>query len=360
MPGRNFHREADQAHSDDSDGNAGDYALLESKKTETAEKDFLIPRTEAKFQINSDGKHRILSMPQQFPRKFSDFNYTLCRSSQVKPEQPGNGLGNASLEQSKVKESVERGLKQTKESRTIYAREDSINSNADLTEDTSSGDKKEEESQAIKDEPYSPKKVSESSCEMFSISDAGDTSARLWDSREPKDDGSPKKFVGNNFKIKESFCAEKQLGKNLNYERLDAYYLECDEVEEGEMLFEDLLEVCTEVLLPSGWSCVVTSKGHTTTIVYLYMGMTKAGMPFTERQVFINSDMQLHCAVINREINPLIYNLIREGKHLKVQSLVDVEEIIDDFDQRTLCQGAYTVPLFFCFFFFFLRIYSER
>ena len=346
VPSRNFHREADKAHSDDSDGNRGDHAPFKLKKAETAEKDFLIPRTEAKLEINSDGKHRILSMPHQFPRKFGDFNYTLCRSSQVKTELPGNGLGNASLEQSKVKESVERSLKQTKENRTIYMKEDSINSNADLMEDTNSGDKKEEQSQAIKEEPYSPKKVSESSCEMFSISDAGDTSAQLWDSRTAKDDGSAKKFVGNNFKIKESFCAEKQLGKNLNYDRLDAYYPECDEIEEGEMLFEDLLEVCTEVLLPSGWSCVVTSKGHTTTIVYLFMGMTKAGMPFTERQVFINSDMQLHCAVINREINPLIYNLIREGKHLKVQSLVDVEEIIDEFDQRTLCQGVYNIDRF--------------
>ena len=343
MPSRNIHREADKARSDDSDGNR---SQLKLKKAETAEKDFLIPRTEANLGINSDGKHRILSMPHQFPRKFGDFNYTLCRSSQIKTEQPGNGLGGGSLEQTKVKESVERSSKQTKENRTMYVK-DSINTTADLMEDTNSGDKKEEQCRAIKEEPYSPKKVSESSCEMFSISDAGDASAQLWDSRKTEDDGSAKEFVGNNFKIKETFCAEKELGKNLNYDRLDVYYPECDEAEEGEMLFEDLLEVCTEVLLPSGWSCVVTSKGHTTTIVYLYMGMTKAGMPFTERQVFINSDMQLHCAVINREINPLIYNLIREGKHLKVQSLVDVEEIIDEFDQRTLCQGTYAVLVSF-------------
>lgn len=331
VPGRNFHQETNQARSDDSNGHAGDRAL-KLKKANAAEKDFLVPRTEAKFEVNSDGKHRILSMPH--PRKFGDFNYTLCRSSQVKTEQSGNGLG-AALEQSRESE---KGSKLAKENRTTYAREDSITVN--LMEDTGSGDRKEQ-SQGIKEEPYSPKKVSESSCEMFSISDAGDVSAQLWDSRKPRDDGSPK-FVG--FKIKESFCGEKPLGRSLNCDRLDAY---CPaENEEGEMLFEDLLEVCTEVLLPSGWSCVVTSKGHSTTIVYLYMGMTKAGMPFTERQVFINSDMQLHCAVINREINPLIYNLIREGKHLKVQSLVDVEEIIDEFDQRTLCQGVYNIDRF--------------
>ncbi|XP_017892177.2 uncharacterized protein LOC108632252 [Ceratina calcarata] len=126
-----------------------------------------------------------------------------------------------------------------------------------------------------------------------------------------------------------------------NYDRSneedDSTYNEDDA---NEMLFEDLLEVCAEISLPRGWSCLIASKGLSTTIVYLYMGLTTIGTPFTEKQVFIKRDMILHCTAVNREINPVIHNLIKQGKHLKVQNLTDIEELISEFHQRVICSGV--------------------
>ncbi|KAI4503632.1 hypothetical protein M0802_001035 [Mischocyttarus mexicanus] len=85
-----------------------------------------------------------------------------------------------------------------------------------------------------------------------------------------------------------------------------------DEIREQEILFEDLLEKCFEVVLPRGWSCNVISKEHATTIVYLNMAITKDSMPYLEKQVFVKADMILRCSVLNREIDPIIYNLIKE------------------------------------------------
>ncbi|XP_026826594.1 uncharacterized protein LOC105284593 isoform X1 [Ooceraea biroi] len=108
---------------------------------------------------------------------------------------------------------------------------------------------------------------------------------------------------------------------------------------ETNMLFEDFLEVCTELSIPHGWSCLITSKGHDTTVVYLYMNITKNGLPFVEKQIFIRSDMVLHYSVANTEIDPLVHNLIKERKHNKIRSLLDVEILIAEFDQRAVCQG---------------------
>ncbi|XP_029172167.1 LOW QUALITY PROTEIN: uncharacterized protein LOC114941353 [Nylanderia fulva] len=126
----------------------------------------------------------------------------------------------------------------------------------------------------------------------------------------------------------------------LNYDCLDIQDKEAfDEVDENELLFEDFLEVYTEVSIPRGWSSLVTSKGHAITVVYLCMGITIDGLPFVEKQVFIRSDMMLRCAAANKEIDPFIHNLVRERKHSKVRRLWDIEIFIDEFDQRDICQG---------------------
>ena len=107
------------------------------------------------------------------------------------------------------------------------------------------------------------------------------------------------------------------------------------------MLFEDLLEIYTEVILPKGWSSLMMSKGQWTTIVYFFMNISKSGMPFLEKQVFVKSDMVLHCSVGNTEIDAFMHNLIKENRNLNVHTLMDVEDIISEFDKRRVCEGNY-------------------
>ncbi|XP_011141551.1 uncharacterized protein LOC105184434 isoform X2 [Harpegnathos saltator] len=130
-----------------------------------------------------------------------------------------------------------------------------------------------------------------------------------------------------------------QVLATLNYDNLCIQNKIEYNVNKNEILFEDFLDVYTEVSVPRGWSCLVTSKGHSTTVVYLCMGITKNGLPFVEKQVFIRSDMILHCAAVNREIDPIVHNLLKEDKHIKIKSLLDIEELVDEFDRRIICQG---------------------
>lgn len=116
-----------------------------------------------------------------------------------------------------------------------------------------------------------------------------------------------------------------------------------DDVDKSEMLFEDFLEVCTEVSVPRGWSCLVTSKGYSTTVVYLYMSIMEDGLPFVEKQVFLKSDMILRCAVVNKEIDPVVYNLMKKDRHIKVRSFSDIEELVDEFNRQIVCQGKIIV-----------------
>lgn len=121
-----------------------------------------------------------------------------------------------------------------------------------------------------------------------------------------------------------------------------------NKINQNKILFEDFLEVYTEVTIPRGWSGLVTSKGHGTTVVYLCMNVTTNGLPFVEKQVFIKSDMILRYAVANREIDPLMYNLVTERKFTKVKNLIDIEMLIDEFNQRVVCQGnSINIYLFF-------------
>ncbi|XP_031834148.1 uncharacterized protein LOC116427670 isoform X2 [Nomia melanderi] len=336
VPGRNYHEENEeitQEHSDDSDGNYSPFKLRKTDALEEKEKDFVIPRAEEKLEINCYEKHRIIPLHYKYTREFHDHNYMPNVKSLVKEEtlenmsHTNNGLH---------KESVEKNFKQIKRNKTVHLNEDAGTFVMDVKTEPSFNDEEKSQHQTPKEDSHlnSSKKALESSSKVSNTSEEGDMLVQFWEHKiieeEPLD---------NNFKEKENLSIENQMSNNYN--QSDACCTTYNDNEENEMLFEDLLEICTEVLLPRGWSCLVTSTGHATTIVYMYMGMTKSGMPFTEKQVFIKSDMTLRCVAVNREINPLTHNLIREGKHLRVQNLLDIEELIDDFDQRMICQGIY-------------------
>ncbi|XP_072744396.1 uncharacterized protein [Anoplolepis gracilipes] len=153
---------------------------------------------------------------------------------------------------------------------------------------------------------------------------------------------SKEKSVENNLRMPDNLYVDNQELAILNYDCLNIQDKEMfNKISENEILFEDFLEVCTEISIPRGWSCLVTSKGYGTTVVYLCMGITKDGLPFVEKQVFVRSDMILHCSAANREIDPLVHNLVKEKKDSKVKNLLDIEIFIDEFDQRIICQGIH-------------------
>ncbi|XP_054009148.1 uncharacterized protein LOC128892637 [Hylaeus anthracinus] len=305
-------------------------------------RDHLKSKTE-KSQINCDENRKTTPRRELF-HKLDDYEYNSNRISFIKLEMPEND-SNASKthEESRVQECLEKNLKQTKQNKQVYEIEETILPHQVSTEDANFEIKKEVQAQTCKDHNYLSvsKKVLESASKVFDVSEEDR------DQRPAREDSNSKeKAVFNSFLEIEHLYAKRQIVKDVSYDQLNKCYSMYKDIEDIEILFEDLLEVCTELLLPPGWSCLVTSKGDVTTIVYLFMAMTKNGMPFTEKQVFIKSDMVLHCVAVNREINPLIHNLIREGKHLKVQNLLDVEELIDEFDQRTICQGIRNTRVF--------------
>lgn len=349
VPGRNYHLEESaqaQENSGESDNNIGKFNKVST--VEKKETDFLIPRTEEKLQISNNGNHKITSLHYQFSRDINDCIHNSKQNFLNKMELSENisNVNNTSYNGSTIKESPKQSLNQVKQSKSTNFMESSIISDTNLMKDINSEDRREKQNQVSKEDSYSnvTKRVSESPFKNY-ISEEHET--MIWKHKAVKKDiASMEKLIDNNFETTEDVYIENQIMYNLNYNQLNKYYPMSNEIDESQMLFEDLLEICTEVLLPRGWSCLVTSKGLTTTIVYLYMGMTEGGMPFTEKQVFIKSDMMLHCAVVNKEINPLIHNLIREGKHLQVQSLLDIEELIDEFNQRTVCQGIYNTERF--------------
>ncbi|XP_043251161.1 uncharacterized protein LOC122396642 [Colletes gigas] len=349
----NAEDETTKLESCDSDLNIKYYSSCKVRKTSTSEekkRDFLIPRTDEKLQINCNENCKITSLHRESSHKFDDYDCSLNRNSLTKKELSENGSNTSKIhEESKVKECLEKNLKHMKRIKTVYQKEDSITSDTNSTKDTNSENRREVQTQTCKEDNYlsMSKNITEPSSILFNVSEGDDTPVQLWGEEKTKENTCyNEEPMGGSFKKTEDLYAENQIENNLNYDQLNTCYSMYNDIEDSEMLFEDLLEVCTELLLPPGWSCLVTSKGHSTTIVYLYMAMTKNGMPFAEKQVFIKSDMILHCAAVNREINPLIHNLIREGKHLKVQNLLDVEELIDEFDQRTICQGIYNTEGF--------------
>ncbi|XP_015111084.1 uncharacterized protein LOC107037198 [Diachasma alloeum] len=159
----------------------------------------------------------------------------------------------------------------------------------------------------------------------------GEESIDMWESVDGEKESAQEVDQKNSREVEEDAVMDTEDPLDLNQRPEDL---------EDAMLFEDLLDVYTEVPLPRGWSSVVISKGRGTTVIYAFMTMTKSGVPYAEKQVFLMSDMVVRCSAAGREINPRLYNLLREGKQLKVQSLMDVEDIIEEFDQRIVCEGS--------------------
>lgn len=112
-----------------------------------------------------------------------------------------------------------------------------------------------------------------------------------------------------------------------------------DPLDEEPMLFEDLLDVYNEVRLPRGWSTMVISAGRATTVIYARMNMTQTGVPYVQKQVFLKSDMNFQCSAAGKQLNPLDHNLFSDGRSFVVRGLRDVEEFIEEFDQRVICDG---------------------
>ncbi|XP_011304686.1 uncharacterized protein [Fopius arisanus] len=159
----------------------------------------------------------------------------------------------------------------------------------------------------------------------------GEESVDMWESIDGEKELAPNVDEKSSRETEEDDAMDTEDPLDLNQQLEDP---------EDPMLFEDLLDVYTEVPLRRGWSAVVISKGRGTTVVYTFMTMTKSGVPYVEKQVFLMSDMVLRCSAAGREINPRLHNLLREGRQLRVQSLLDVEDIIEEFDQRVVCEGS--------------------
>ncbi|XP_015186097.1 PREDICTED: uncharacterized protein LOC107071538 [Polistes dominula] len=166
-------------------------------------------------------------------------------------------------------------------------------------------------------------------------SEEDETSAERWDNSKVNTKNSIFPKCLDNTLNNRIVCIKEQ-SLNIVNKYDDSMY---DNKGKKEFLFEDILEMCFEITLPRGWSCNVASKGHATTIVYLNMAMTKDGIPFLVKQVFVKTDMMLRCSVFNKEIDPIMYNLIKENKDNKVQCLLDIEELINKFHLRIICEG---------------------
>ncbi|XP_015429513.1 PREDICTED: uncharacterized protein LOC107186205 [Dufourea novaeangliae] len=336
VPGKNYPEEnveLKQEHSDDFDENFSPFKLKREDIPKGKRKNFLVSKAEEKLEINCYEKHRI-PLYYKYTREIDDHNY-MPNAKLLAKTKPLNNETNMNDES--YDEPVEKKFKQIKRSKTTHLNEDAVAIKMDLTKDSNSDDKGDDQDLLSSESSLlnASMRVSEPSSKDCHASNKGDMLVQVWEHKaaikdEPTD---------NKVKQKENSPIENQIVSNYN--ELDTRCTKCSDSEENEMLFEDLLEVYTEVLLPRGWSCLVTSTGLAMTVVYMYMGMTKSGMPYTEKQVFIKSDMTMRCVAVSREINPLTHNLIREGKHLRIQNLLDIEELIDEFDQRTICQGMY-------------------
>ncbi|XP_011258398.1 uncharacterized protein LOC105252625 isoform X2 [Camponotus floridanus] len=302
-------------------------------REETSEESeiFLIPRRKKSLSDNEDAENENTNVHYHTYSKSQDYNSEenddlyIQLSREMDKEDIDISINDSKLKKlkSEIKESV----------KTLKC---DNNYNPDFIEIMTNEDKKKTQisSKLIRAKKFN--KATECSIERYDSSEDETSmktlqhnvdSVRSYSKKKPM-----KKLIRNDLYINNKELA------TLNYNCLDMQNKVFDAVSENEILFEDFLEVCTEVSIPHGWSCLVTSKGHGTTVVYLYMGITKDGLPFVEKQGFIRSDMVLHCAVANREIDPLMHNLVKERK---MRNLLDIEIFIDEFDQRVICQGIH-------------------
>lgn len=357
VPGRNIKVEesihtTNEERSNDSDINMSEYLMFKEGKAEqerVERESFIIPRMKQSTRKDQEKSYKTLNY--KFPHALEGYSHNqkekLNRLQAVKDTSNANFASSQESEESKDSQYSERVTKRSSTREEIRVKEERV-SGTDLTETLNSDRIREQARTPGKENSYrGSSEKTRSPPREFNASEGEDTSMETWEHKVVESNSHRIRYKEKAFKPEEDVYreSEEMFGRS-EYESVDGrhrYPGQNDETEGSnvEMLFEDLLEICTEVILPRGWSCLVTSKGHATTVVYLYMGMTKSGMPFAEKQVFIRSNMILRCAAVNREINPLMHNLIREGKHLKVENLLDVEELIDEFDQRVVCQGLY-------------------
>ncbi|XP_044010553.1 FK506-binding protein 5-like [Aphidius gifuensis] len=134
--------------------------------------------------------------------------------------------------------------------------------------------------------------------------------------------------------------ASKILEPKISEAQIAAAKINYEEEEDDGMLFEDLLETYTDVTLPSGWCVLVESRGDVTTVIYAYIETTSGGIPWIRKQVFIQNDMLMRTSAGGREIDPIVYKLIKGTNSVQVTDVDDVTDIIREFDERTVCQGT--------------------
>ncbi|XP_057329182.1 uncharacterized protein LOC130670023 [Microplitis mediator] len=132
--------------------------------------------------------------------------------------------------------------------------------------------------------------------------------------------------------------------RRSSYEDMTVDIVDPRDENEDPLLFEDLLDSYTEVPLPRGWSTMVISAGRATTVIYARMNMTQTGVPYVQKQVFLKSDMTLQCSAAGNALDPREHNLFPDGRSLIVHALRDVEEFIEEFDQRVICDGLEKLP----------------
>lgn len=172
----------------------------------------------------------------------------------------------------------------------------------------------------------------------------------IYDYDKLDDDDNYDNDEGSNVDIFEHIKTEKN-NQQIRYEdekSQDSEYVKMDtsdpldfneECDEERVLFEDLIENYSEIELPTGWFSMFDSKGRDTTLICAFFKTTNNGIPWIEKQVFLQRDMILRCSAAGKEIDPFIYNFITEGRQSKVYSLRDITEMVKEFDSRVVCKG---------------------
>ncbi|XP_070166302.1 uncharacterized protein [Polyergus mexicanus] len=346
VPSRNFHSVSNMQSTDKDSLNQQEVDIknLISRKEQASEESetFLIPRRKKSLSDNEDTENENTDVHYHTYSKSQDYVYNSKENDNLYIQLSKNmdKEDDVSMQDSKLKK-----LKpDIKESVKTLRHDNSLNPDfVEVTTESMNADKKRNQISNKLTRAKTFNKTMECNIERYESSEEDGISLETseYDIEYDTANSFPKeKPVEDNLRMPNDLYIDNRELATLDYDCLDMQDKEAfDEVSENEILFEDFLEVYTEVSIPRGWSCLVTSKGHGTTVVYLCMGITNDGLPFVEKQVFIRSDMVLHCAAANREIDPLMHNLVKERKHSKVKNLLDIEIFIDEFDQRVICQG---------------------
>lgn len=353
VPSRNFHSVSNLQSTDKDNLNQHEIDIknLTSRKEQASEESetFLIPRRKKSLSDNEDAENENTDVRYYTYSKSQSYVYNSEENDDLYIQLSKNmdKEDNVSMHDSKLKK-LKSDIKES------VRRDNSLN--LDLVEVTTESVNVDKKRNQISNKLTHAKRFNTTECSIERYDSSEEDGISVETSEYDIDSAhsfSKEIPVEDNLRMPNDLYIDNRELSTLDYDCLDMQDKEAfDEVSENEILFEDFLEVCTEVSIPRGWSCLVTSKGHGTTVVYLCMGITKDGLPFVEKQVFIRSDMVLHCAAANREIDPLMHNLVKERKHSKVRNLLDIEIFIDEFDQRIICQGKRLQYLFILFYFF--------